>query len=195
MSNSNNPLTILQQHWHRAKQNSPMTQPNSVSISTIDRQGFPQSRFVDLKQITEQGLVFCSRYDSNKGKEIEHNPKVALNVWWDHIGVQLRLSGSAEYAAPEVSDEFWQQRNLSAQYTTLLSPQSQPIKDLVQLKDIVASAIDKAPNTAVERPNNWGAFLIKPLEIEILTFAESRLHLRERFFKHGASWQMNLLAP
>lgn len=42
----------------------------------------PSSRTLLLKEYNEKGLVFFSNYKSQKGLEIEFNPKVAMLFHW-----------------------------------------------------------------------------------------------------------------
>ena len=52
---------------------------NAASINTLDENGFPQSRIILIKEITNQGPVFFTNYLSAKGKEIE---KHAILLSW-----------------------------------------------------------------------------------------------------------------
>ncbi len=95
-----------------------MQQKNAVCVSTIDEMGFPSGRFVDLKSVNDSGFVFCTYIDSVKGKEILRNPKVAMTVWWDHVGYQVRVVGVAEPIDETEADSYWTSRSRSAQLTT-----------------------------------------------------------------------------
>ncbi|WP_223229869.1 pyridoxine 5'-phosphate oxidase C-terminal domain-containing protein [Pseudoalteromonas piscicida] len=45
------------------------------------------------------------------------------------------------------------------------------------------------------RPKNWGGYCINPISIEFLTFAKTRLHLRESFERNGGQWKKQWLQP
>lgn len=80
------PIEKFESWWQEALADSPLQQKSAVCVSTIDEYGFPAARFVDLKSVTEAGFVFCSYFDSAKGKQIARNAKTAMTVWWDHLG-------------------------------------------------------------------------------------------------------------
>ncbi len=191
----NNPIEKFNDLWQQALLDSPLQQKSAVCVSTINAEGFPESRFVDLKQVDEQGFVFCTYYDSNKGQEISRNPKVSLSVWWDHIGQQVRVVGLAEKISEQAAIQFWQTRSRSAQLTTLSCEQSQPLSS----ESALVEQFDKTQQTfegkGVTKPQNWGGYRIRPVSIEFLAFAESRLHLRTRFTKKNDVWTKMLLQP
>ena len=42
---------------------------NAMTVATIGKDGFPKSRVVLLKQVTQEGFVFYTNYNSEKGKQ------------------------------------------------------------------------------------------------------------------------------
>ena len=190
-----NPIEKFQQWWNQALMNSALQQKNAVCISTIDENGFPSGRFVDLKAVDENGFTFCTYLDSAKGKHIQHNSKTALTVWWDHIGYQVRVIGEATAISEADAVHFWKTRNRSAQLTTTAFQQSQPLTNEAELQTRVASIENKFIGLDIPKPESWGGYSIHPLSIEFLTFAESRLHLREFYKWNGNGWIKSLLQP
>ncbi|MBU2972530.1 pyridoxal 5'-phosphate synthase [Pseudoalteromonas sp. C2R02] len=189
------PITKFNVIWKKALQDSPLKQKSAVCISTIDANGFPQSRFVDLKSADNNGFIFCTYLDSNKGKEIQDNPKVSLTIWWDHIGMQIRIAGQAEKISEQLSTEFWYTRSRDAKLTTTSFNQSQPLSCESELDTRFELIKQQMQNQEVPKPDNWGGYVIKPLSIEFLTFKESRLHLRELYQSKNEQWQKSLLQP
>ncbi len=190
-----NPIEKFQSWWNKAISNSPLQQKSAICISTINEQGFPSGRFVDLKSVDENGFVFCTYLDSAKGKHIQHNPKVAMTIWWDHVGYQVRVIGEAQAVSDAEAIEFWKTRKRSAQLTTTAFQQSQPLKELEELQTRMQEVSDQFINREVPKPSTWGGYRIQPVSIEFLTFAENRLHLRELFNKKENAWIKSLLQP
>jgi len=181
--------------WQHALEDSPLKQKSAVCVSTIDANGFPQSRFVDLKSADKNGFIFCTYFDSNKGHEIQQNPKVSLTIWWDHIGMQIRVIGEAEKISEQLSTEFWNTRSRDAQLTTSSFKQSQSLSCESELDPRFELIKQQMKNQEVAKPDNWGGYAIKPLSVEFLTFKESRLHLRELFQSKNDQWHKTLLQP
>lgn len=190
-----NPIKKFKSCWDEAKRNIKLKHPSAVCVSTIDEHGFPSGRFVDLKSVEERGFIFCTYLDSQKGRDIQRNPKVALTFWWETIGYQVRVNGTASEISSSVAEKYWKKRPREAQITTLSCKQSQPLlseQDLYrQFEELKKNMEDKQ----IPKPENWGGFIVKPISIEFLTFKESRLHVRELYTVVGDEWQRNLLQP
>ena len=123
-----NPISKFKVWWQEALSDSSLNQKSAVCISTIDENGFPSGRFVELKEVSDEGFVFCSYLDFAKGKQISHNPKSAMTFWWDHVGYQVRVIGHAEEITEVEAGRFWETRTRSAQLTTTAFEQSAPLE-------------------------------------------------------------------
>ncbi|MBA3762876.1 MAG: pyridoxamine 5'-phosphate oxidase family protein, partial [Chthoniobacterales bacterium] len=51
---------------------------NAMSLATATPDGVPAVRIVLLKGISDRGFVFFTNYLSDKGRELEANPRAAL---------------------------------------------------------------------------------------------------------------------
>ncbi|MCW8092585.1 pyridoxine/pyridoxamine 5'-phosphate oxidase [Alteromonas sp. ASW11-130] len=190
-----NPITKFNQWWKQALTNSPLKQKSAVCVSTIDENGYPSSRFVDLKAVNSEGFTFCTYRDSPKGNHLKLDAKVALTAWWDHMGLQVRVVGKAQNTSDEISDCYWLQRSHSAQVATQCFEQSQPIASESTLRAQFEQASEMYSHKPVPRPHNWGGITVSPKKIEFLTFQQTRLHLREAFYLNNDSWEVTLLQP
>lgn len=190
-----NPIEKFNSWWKEALSNSPLDQKSAVCISTIDEKGFPTGRFVDLKQVDERGFIFCTAFDSAKGKQIKRNPNTAITIWWDHVGYQVRVVGLAAVIEQTEANAFWETRNRSARLTTTAFQQSQPLHSEIELAERLDKATQEFAGQQIPKPENWGGYCVKPLSIEFLTFQKSRLHLREFFEKRNEVWVKRLLQP
>ena len=76
-SDIKNPVLILKEWMNEVVQSEIQPNPTSMSLSTMDSQGCPNSRMVLCKEINEAlgYLVFYTNYKSSKSKEIELNNK------------------------------------------------------------------------------------------------------------------------
>jgi pyridoxamine 5'-phosphate oxidase len=53
-------------------------EPNAFVLATVSSNGQSSSRIVYLKDIIEERFVFYTNYSSQKGVDIESNPKVSM---------------------------------------------------------------------------------------------------------------------
>lgn len=192
----NDPIKKFKTWWDKANVDSPLNQKNSVCLSTINKDGFPSGRFVDLKDVKDRCFIFCTSFDSKKAREISKNPKVALTIWWDHVGFQVRIMGNASIVPDSDAAAHWENRSREAQITSIGSNQSERISSLEKLKDNIESVKNKSINELIlPKPANWGCFKIQPIRIEFLTFNKNRLHIRELFEVKEGKWEKSLLQP
>ena len=185
----------FQDWWGRAKADPSLRHKGAVCVSTIDDSGFPDARFVDLKAVTPDGFTFCPCLDSRKAVDIERCPKVALTIWWENVGYQVRVQGTASRISRSEASRYWQSRSRDAQLATLGSRQSQPLVSEQQLLDQLSALRETVGDAEIALPHNWGGYVVSPVSVEFLTFKEDRLHVREHFLQTDGRWSRRLLQP
>ena len=67
---------------------------NACCIATTDNAGNATARYVLLRQLDAQGLVFYSNKHSQKGQQIAENPKGQMLFFWREFNRQVRISGT-----------------------------------------------------------------------------------------------------
>lgn len=194
------PIPLFQAIWRDAKANGTLTHRNAVCVSTIDADGFPNSRFVDLKQADSSGFVFCTHLDSAKALDIQRNPKVGMTMWWEHVATQIRIKGVCTTLSEQEADQHWKERSREAQIVTATFQQSRPLSDMNRqdtnhLEATYQQATERFAGRAVPRPRNWGGFRLQANNIEFLTFRANRLHRRTAYTLINEMWRVQLLQP
>jgi len=170
---------------------------NAMTLSTIDKDGFIKGRVVLLKSFDENGFVFYTNYNSEKGKAIIHHHKVSLSFFWPPLERQVIIQGIAEKTSDEVSDSYFNTRPRESQLGAHASEQSAIISDRSVLDNKLKELKNKFEDVDIPRPKNWGGFLVKPISIEFWQGRPSRLHDRIRFSKVDSEgdWDMVRLSP
>ena len=166
---------------------------NAMTIASIGKDGFPKSRVVLLKSYSDQGFVFFTNYKSDKGRAISNNPNVCLSFFWGSTERQVIIKGVAEKISEEESTSYFLSRPRGSQIGAIASHQSEKISSRAILDDAVKE-IEKA-NEQLSRPDVWGGYIVKPIEIEFWQGRENRLHDRFLYEKDGADWSHSRLAP
>ena len=87
------PMNLFRQ-WFELAQEKIAKDPNAMSLSTVDRNGFPRNRYVLLKGLTDEGFIFYTNYTSQKAQDIEHSDKVSLTFMWKELEKQVPLKHS-----------------------------------------------------------------------------------------------------
>lgn len=167
----------------------------AMVLSTVDKDGFPDSRVVLLKELTPEGLVFFTNYQSNKGKQIDQNNHVAVAFLWSGLERQVRVKGLAEKIKEDDSEWYFQSRPLESQLGAWASPQSQIIDNRQVLSDNYAHYQQLFYNQEIKKPPHWGGYIIRPQYFEFWQGRTNRLHDRLEYCLTGQSWKIHRLAP
>lgn len=192
----NNPFDFFNKWFQEVEQFGGIEEVNAMTISTIGIDNFPKSRIVLLKQIEENGFVFYTNYNSEKGKSILKNPKVSMSFFWPNLERQVIIKGIAEKTSNENSDAYFNSRPKGSQMGALVSPQSEIIPNREFLEKRLTDFESEFQNKTVPRPENWGGFLVKPISFEFWQGRPNRLHDRIRYtIQSDLSWKTERLAP
>src|SRR6185503_4027826 len=69
-------------NWFTAAIEAGIKDVNAMALATAGRDATPSVRIVLLKGFDQDGFVFFTNYDSEKGRDLEENPSAALNFYW-----------------------------------------------------------------------------------------------------------------
>ena len=186
-----NPVEIASNYFQEMKS---LGRNTHFCLSTLSSEGFPNNRFLDLKKIDHGGFYFGTDMRSTKAREFLSHNKVAACLWWEAIGIQIRIRGEVFRTDLETTNAAFAERNPTAQATSALSEQSQSLRDPDELKRRVLELVDESQGQ-VPRPATWWLWGIWPAEVEILEFTEDRIHARTRYEKEGETWVSRRLSP
>ncbi len=193
VASESDPLVLFRAWWETSRTLS--KHPGAVCLSTVDIHGVPEGRFVDLKELSDDGFVFGTHLDSPKAQALAANPQVALTFWWDHVERQIRVVGRAERLSDDEADALFATRPREAQLTSWASQQSAPLLDATAFEQRLVDTRRRFAEVDVPRPQHWGAYRVVPARIEFLEFRASRIHIRTLFQREPAGWRRSLLQP
>ena len=195
MSDKNlNPI-ILFEEWFNLASQKEINDPNAMCLSTISNDS-PHSRMVLLKDFDDNGFVFYTNYESNKGKDIQSNPNVCLNFHWKSLLRQVRIEGQIEKVSSVTSDNYFNSRHYLSRVGAWASNQSSVLESRELLERKIEQIKLKYPEGGTfPRPDYWGGFIVKPLKIEFWQDMPHRIHKREIYELKNGSWIYYNLYP
>jgi len=168
----------------------------AMTLATCNQRGLPSARIVLLKQITEEGFCWYTNFESRKGSELSENSNAALLFFWRELERQVRIEGSVEKVADEQSTAYFKSRPEGSRYSAVASPQSQVVPDQNWLAQRTEQLKQQYSLDDLERPENWGGYLLRPREFEFWQGRPSRLHDRFRYQRaEDQTWHIDRLAP
>lgn len=191
-----NPIELFQQWFTQMEDLKGNEEVNAMTVSTFGSDGFPKARVVLLKKFDENGFVFYTNYDSEKGKAIAKNPNVCLSFFWESHERQVIIKGVAERLDEHSSDLYFASRPEGSQLGAIVSNQSEVIASRIVLEEKLKSLEKEYQNKPITRPENWGGFLVRPIELEFWQGRPNRLHDRIRYqLNSDASFKIERLSP
>lgn len=190
-----NPFKQFNRWFEEAKKHVPLY-PEAMSVSTLDSEGYPQSRLVLFRGFKPPVFQFFTNYNSAKGTEILQHPKVGLLFYWKDLGRQIRITGDVTKSSKEDSDDYWNTRPLESQIHSSLSNQSHELKDFKKFLDEVKDLEQKNKGQKIPRPENWGGFDVIAKTFEFWQEGPFRLHHRFKYEPLNAhEWSIKRLNP
>ena len=168
---------------------------NAFVLSTVSEDLIPTSRVVLMRDFNKEGLVFYTNYDSQKAKDILVNNNVSANFFWPQLEKQIRIIGTVKKNSEKESDRYFNSRPFESKLGAMISNQSSEIpldynftKKLDELKDNLSSDM-------INRPKNWGGFIIKITYFEFWQGRPSRLHDRLCYSLEDDNWVISRKSP
>ena len=191
-----NPMELFQKWFFEIDQHFPEDETNAMTLATIGLDNLPKSRVVLLKKYTYEGFIFYTNYYSEKGKAIANNPNVCLSFFWHGAERQIIIKGTVEKIAENLSDGYFESRPRGSQLGAIVSHQSEVIQSRDVLEDKLKTLEQEFEGKEIPRPNFWGGYIVKPIEIEFWQGRANRLHDRVRYkLQPDYNWEINRLSP
>jgi pyridoxamine 5'-phosphate oxidase len=191
----------LAKAWLAEAEGTEPNDANAMALSTVDKTGMPNVRMVLLKEIEDNpqrgGFVFYTNYESAKGQELAANMKAAVVLHWKTLRRQIRLRGLVERVGGKQADAYFNSRSLPSRLGAIASKQSRPLANRRTLMAEVAKIAARHP-IKPPRPEHWGGFRIRPVEIEFWADGANRLHDRFRWTRMKPdtdAWTVQRLNP
>jgi pyridoxamine 5'-phosphate oxidase len=181
--------------WYDAARDSvPLAE--AMTLATVGPDGAPDARMVLLKGHDSDGFRFFTNYGSAKAGQLEADPRAALVIYWRDQDRQVRVRGAVRRLAEDESDRYFSSRARESRLGAWASPQSESLPDRESL-DRRLSEVERrfAGQAEIPRPEFWGGYLLRPVEIEFWQGQQARLHDRFRYTRVGGGWRLERLAP
>ncbi len=190
------PIQLFDTWMEEAKKTEP-NDPNAVALATSSKNNLPSVRMVLLKDFSQNGFVFYTNLDSQKGHELKQNPNVAMCFHWKSLLRQIRVNGTVSLVPKEVADEYYNSRSYDSRIGAWASKQSRELRNRDQLDSSIKEYKKKYPNkNKVPRPNYWSGWNLSPTSIEFWLDGENRIHERLKYTKNSkGQWIRSLLSP
>lgn len=188
------PLTLFEEWLADARHLEP-NDANAMSLATVDKDGMPDVRVVLLKSVDENGFVFYSNGESQKGIQLSAEPRAALCFHWKSLRRQVRIRGRVTPVSKAESDAYFASRARLSQIGAAASDQSRPLQSRAFFEQRIEELTIEYEGKDIPRPAHWGGWRIVPNVIEFWRDRPFRLHDRMVFKADGSKWVKSRLFP
>ena len=186
------PIELFKLWMDDAKKSEP-NDPNAVSLATSNN-NFPSVRMVLLKDFCQNGFVFYTNLNSQKGNELKENPNAAMCFHWKSLLRQIRINGAVTQVANDVADKYYNSRSYDSRIGAWASKQSKELTSRDQLTDSIKEYKDKYNDeNNVPRPSHWSGWILSPQNIEFWLDGDGRIHERLKYIKDRNGQWINCL--
>ena len=191
-----NPIELFKIWMDEAKKTEP-NDPNALSLATSNKDNIPSVRMVLLKEFNQNGFVFYTNLNSQKGNELKENPKAAMCFHWKSLLRQIRISGTVTQVKDDVADQYYNSRGYESRIGAWASKQSKKLSSRDELINSIKEFKQKYNDEdKVPRPSHWSGWNLYPSSIEFWLDGDNRIHERLKYtMDKNSNWIKSLLSP
>ncbi|MDA9956700.1 pyridoxal 5'-phosphate synthase [Gammaproteobacteria bacterium] len=191
--NQETPYQLLKEKYDEAL-NAGQRGIEAISISSYNKEiSEVDSRYVNLKFISNDEFIFFSNYDSPKASSFNSHNQIAALLYWPSINVQIRIRAKIKKTSNEYNQKYFFDRSEEKNALAISSNQSKLIDSYNQVKENYNKSLKN--DDLKKCPEFWGGYSFTPYYFEFWEGHESRLNKREVYEKSDDSWKHLILQP
>ena len=166
----------------------------AISISSYNKEvNEVDSRYVNLKFISNDEFIFFSNYNSQKASAFNSHNQIAALVYWPSINAQIRMKAKIKRTTGEFNQNYFFNRPKEKNALAISSKQSKPIDSYSQVIENYNKSLEG--DDLKKCPVYWGGYSFTPYYFEFWEGHESRINKREVFDKTDGIWKHSFLQP
>ena len=191
--NQETPYQLLKEKYDEAL-NAGQRGIEAISISSYNKEiGEVDSRYVNLKFISNDEFIFFSNYNSPKASSFNSSNQIAALLYWPIINTQIRMKAKIKKTSNEYNQKYFFNRSEEKNALAISSNQSKQIDSYSQVKKNYSKSLKN--DDLKKCPEFWGGYSFTPYYFEFWEGHELRLNKREVYEKSFESWKHLFLQP
>lgn len=187
------PFLILKEKYDEAL-NAGQKAIEVISISSYNKEtNEVDSRYVNLKFISNDEFIFFSNYNSPKAASFSSHDQISALLYWSSINVQIRMKAKIKKTLIEYNQKYFSNRSEEKNALAISSDQSSPIDSYSKVKENYNKSLEN--DNLKECPDHWGGFSFTPYYFEFWKGHKARLNKRDVYKLNNNSWDHSILQP
>ena len=191
---ANDPVSQFQK-WMEEAIAAGVKLPTAMTVTTFGTDGFPHARIVLLKYFDQEGFVYFTNYESEKGRALGKNNATGLHFFWPELERQVKILGYAGKTNRTVSEKYFMTRPAESRISAWASPQSREVPSRRYLEEQYNEYLKKFGENNIPLPSFWGGYQVVPQKVEFWQGRMNRLHDRFLYEKNETGWEIKRLGP
>ena len=187
------PYQLLKEKYDEAM-NAGQKGIEAISIASYEsKKNEVDSRYVNLKFISNDEFIFFSNYDSPKASAFNSHDQIAALLYWPRINVQIRMKAKIKKTSDEFNQKYFFDRSKEKNALAISSNQSKKIDSYSLVKENYNKSLKN--DDLKKCPKYWGGYSFIPYYFEFWEGHESRINKREVFEIVNGSSKHSYLQP
>lgn len=151
------------------------------------------SRYVNIKSIEKDELLFYSNYNSPKANDFNSHSQVSVNIFWNTINTQVRMKCNIRKLSRKKNIEYFKKRSKKKNAIAISSNQSANIQSYDQVIEKYEKALKNEQLDIC--PKYWGGYSLSPYYFEFWQGNAFRINKRIDYRLINNKWIKNNLEP
>ena len=187
------PYLLLKEKYDEALNNG-QKGIEAISISSYKKEiNEVDSRYVNLKFISNDEFIFFSNYDSPKASSFNSHSQIAALLYWSSINIQIRMRAKIKRTTDEFNQKYFFDRSEKKNALAISSNQSKQIESYSQVIENYNKSLES--DDLRKCPEHWGGYSFTPYYFEFWEGHESRLNKRDVYEIGEGNWSHSILQP
>ena len=166
----------------------------AISISSFNKEmDEVDSRYVNLKFVSNNKFIFFSNYYSPKASSFISHNQIAALIYWSSINVQIKMKAKIKKTSYAYNQKYFFERSGRKNALAISSNQSKPIESYSLVKKNYKLSLEN--DDLKKCPKYWGGYSFIPHYFEFWEGHESRINKREVYDKIDNIWKHSYLQP
>jgi pyridoxamine 5'-phosphate oxidase len=191
--NQGNPYILFKEKYDQALK-AGQKDIEAISISSFNKElNEVDSRYVNLKFISNKEFIFFTNYESPKAVAFNSHNQIAASFYWSSINLQIRIKAQIKKTSKKFNQKYFADRSRKKNALAISSNQSKQINSYSQVKNNFNSSLKK--DNLKKCPQYWGGYSFTPYYFEFWEGHKSRINKREVFDRSDGAWRHLFLQP
>lgn len=159
-----------------------------MTLSTIDADGYPDSRSVLLSGYDGAAAYFHTDVRSRKVAELAADPRVSLLLVWPELGRQVVIQGDATPTSEDDAAQVYAERSRYLQLLAWTNNADSAALPTEMRRERWAAFANQHPDGSLSAPATWIGYRVIPRRITFWRGDPAGPSTRVEYLRSGDSW-------